>query len=70
MTPNHVFHRWTVDLRDRFLLLDVIQNHSSRRAKDQAGGSTVEDFVSLGRRLDRFDDGIRQIVNFNELKDG
>jgi len=70
MTPNHVFHRWTVDLRDRFLLLDVVQNHSSRRAKDQAGGSTVEDFVSLGRRLDRFDDGIRQIANFNELKDG
>jgi len=70
MTPNHVFHRWTVDLRDRFLLLDVVQNHSSRRAKDQAGGSTVEDFVSLGRRLDHFDDGIRQIANFNELKDG
>ena len=60
MTLNRVFHRWAVDLRDRFLLLDVLQNHSSRRAKEKAAGSTVEDFVtSLGRRLDRFDDGIR-----------
>jgi len=69
MTPNHVFHRWAIDLRDRFLLLDVVQNHSGRRTKDQAGGSTVEYFVSLDRRLDRFDDGIRQIADFNDLQD-
>ena len=69
MAPNHVFHRRAVDLRNRFLLLDVVQNHSSGRAKNQAGGSTVEDFVSLDRRLDRLDNRIRQIANFDELQD-
>jgi hypothetical protein len=48
--------------------LDVVQNNSSRRAKNKAGSSAVEDLVGLGRRLDRFDDGIRQIANFNELQ--
>ena len=51
------------------LLLDVVENDSSWRAQDQACSTTVEDLVSLDRRLDRFDYRVRQIPDFNELKE-
>lgn len=65
--PHHVLHRRAVQLRDRLLLLDIIQHDRTRRAEDQTGRSTVEDLVSLHRRLDRLDDRVREISDFDEL---
>ena len=58
VTPDHILHWRTVDLRNRFLLLNVIKHNRSCRAENEAGSATVKDFICLNGWLDGFDDGI------------
>ena len=58
ITPNHILHWRTVDLRNRFLLLNVIEHNRSCRAENEAGSAAVKDFICLNRWLDRFDNRI------------
>ena len=58
VTPDYILHRRTVDLRDRFLLLNIIKHNRSCRAENEAGSATVKDFICLNRWLDGFDNGI------------
>ena len=66
-TPYDILDRRRGDLRQRLLLLNVVQDHRGRRAEDQTGGTTVEDLVCLHRWLDALDHRVRQVAHFNKL---
>ena len=57
-TPNDIFHWWAVNLCNRLLLLNIIENNRGRRAEEKAGCAAIEDFVRLYRRLNGLDDSI------------
>jgi hypothetical protein len=66
-TPYYIFHWRTVDLRNRLLLLYVVQDDCGRRAENEACGTTVENFICLDRWFDRLDNGIGKVADFDQL---
>lgn len=65
--PDNVLHRGRGDLRERLLLLDVVQDDGGSRAKDKARGSAVEYLVGLNGGLNALHDGVRQVADLDEL---
>ena len=64
-TPDGILHRWSGNLGQGLLLLNIVQNDRGCRAEDQASGSTVEDFIRLNRSLDGLDHRIGEVAYFN-----
>lgn len=56
--PGDILDRWTVQLGDNFLLLDIVESNRRRRAQDQTGSPTVEYLVGLYWRLDPLHHGV------------
>ena len=56
--PNHIFDWRGVDLRDIFLLLNIIQHDGSGGTKDQTRSASVEDLIGLHGGLDGLHDRI------------
>ena len=67
LTPHNILYRGRIKLGDSLLLLDVIKNHRTRGAEDEASCAAVEDLVRLNRRLNALDNGASQIANFDKL---
>jgi hypothetical protein len=65
--PGDILDRWTVQLGNDFLLLDIVESNRRRRAQDETGSPTVEDLVGLDWGLDSFHHGVRQIANLDKL---
>jgi hypothetical protein len=67
LAPHDILHRGCIKLCDSFLLLDVIKDHGTRRAEDEASCAAVEDLVRLDRRFDALDNCASQIADFDKL---
>lgn len=65
--PGDILDRWTVQLSNNLLLLDIIESNRRRGAQDEACGPTIEDLVGLNWRLDPFHHRVRQIANLDKL---
>lgn len=65
--PDYIFYRWATDLRDCFLLLNVVQDNRCSGTEDETGGTTVEYFVSLDRGFDSFYHRVGKVPDFDEL---
>ena len=50
--PNDVLHRRRGDLRERLLLLDIVEHDRRGRREDEARCTAIEDLVRLHGRLD------------------
>ena len=67
LAPHDILYRGCIKLGDDFLLLDVVKDHRTRGADDEASCAAVEDLVRLNRRLDALDNSASQIANFDKL---
>ena len=66
-TPDNVLHRGRGDLRERLLLLDIVEHDRRGRREDQARCTAVEDLVRLDGRFDALDDRVGQVADLDEL---
>ena len=67
LAPYDILYRRCIKLGDGFLLLDVVKDHGTRRAEDEASCAAVEDLVRLNRRFDTLDNSASQIADFDKL---
>ena len=64
-TPDGILYWWGCDLSQGLLLLDIVQDDRGCGAEDQAGSSTIEDFIRLNRSLDGLDHRIGEVADLN-----
>lgn len=50
--PDDILDRWAVQLRDAFLLLDIVEDNGSGGAENNAGCASIKDLVCLHGGLD------------------
>ena len=65
--PGDILDRWTVQLCNNLLLLNIIEGNRRRRAQDETRSPTIKYVVGLDWRLDSFYHGVRQIANLDKL---
>jgi hypothetical protein len=65
--PDGVLDRWSGDIRNGLLLLDIEQNDRRRRAQQKTSRAAVEDIVGLNGAFDGLGDGIVEVPDFDVL---
>ena len=65
--PDNIFDGWRSNLREGFLLLNIEENDSCARGKEQACRAAIKDVISLYRTFDAFRDAVAQVADLDCL---